>query len=110
MNTLHFIFLTIHNKIKFHITIFIICINNKNIEKFFTISYVNIISERFTPIVNMFNCKLVFIIPNILKNFIKRGKDKLEHVHNQNVVLISINFFFVHSNFLVLSTLISDII
>jgi len=34
----------------------------------------------------MFNCKLVFIIPNILKNFIKRGKNKLEHVHNQNVV------------------------
>ena len=54
--------------------------------KFFTILYVNTIFERFTPIVNMFNCKLAFTIPNTLKNFIKRGKNKLEHVHNQIVV------------------------
>ena len=33
----------------------------------------------------MFNCKLAFTIPNTLKNCIKRGKDRLEHVHNQNV-------------------------
>ena len=34
----------------------------------------------------MFNCKLAFTIPNTLRNFIKRGKDDLEHFHNQNVV------------------------
>ena len=34
----------------------------------------------------MFNCKLAFTVPNTLKNFIKRGKDRLEHVHNQNVI------------------------
>ena len=61
--------------------------NNKDdTEKFFSIPYVNTISDRFTPIVNMFNCKLAFTILNTLQNFIKRGKDRLEHVHNQNVI------------------------
>ena len=84
---LHFIFSTIHNRIKFHINNINSFKNNKDgTEKFFTIPYVNTISERFTPIVNTFNCKLAFTIPNTLKNFIKRGKNKLEHVHNQIVV------------------------
>jgi len=34
----------------------------------------------------MLNCKLAFTIPNTLKNFIKKDKDKLEHENNQNVV------------------------
>ena len=34
----------------------------------------------------MFNCKLAFTIPNTLRSFIKKGKDDLEHVQNQNVV------------------------
>ena len=34
----------------------------------------------------MFNCKLAFSIPNTFKNFIKRGKDKLDFLSNQNVV------------------------
>ncbi|KYN43562.1 hypothetical protein ALC56_01823 [Trachymyrmex septentrionalis] len=50
-------------------------------KSFFTIPYVNTISERFTPIVNMFNCKLAFTIPNVLKKFIKRGKDRTSVVY-----------------------------
>ncbi|KYN06043.1 hypothetical protein ALC62_03043, partial [Cyphomyrmex costatus] len=53
---------------------------------FFAIPYVGSVSKKCTPIVNMCNCKLAFTIPNTLKNFIKKGKDKLEHTKNQNVV------------------------
>ena len=34
----------------------------------------------------MFNCKLAHSIPNILKNFITKEKDKLEPLSNLNVV------------------------
>ena len=34
----------------------------------------------------MFNCKLAFTILNTLRSFIRRGKDDLEHVQNQNVI------------------------
>ena len=34
----------------------------------------------------MFHCKLAFFIINTLKSFIKRGKDKLELLSNQNMV------------------------
>ena len=34
----------------------------------------------------MFHCKLAFTITNTLKNFIERGKDKLELLSNQNVL------------------------
>ena len=87
---LSFIFSTIHNRIKYHINKFNNLNKNKDDteKKFFTIPYVNTISERFIPIVNicMFNCKLAFTIPNTLRSFIRRGKDDLEHVKNQNVV------------------------
>ena len=84
---LHFIFSSIHNKIKFHIKN-ISKDKNVNNNKFFTILFVNTISEKFKSIGNiyMLNCKLAFTIPNTLKNFIKRGKDKLEHENNQNVI------------------------
>ena len=61
--SLRFIFSTIHNRIKYHIN----KINNLNKnkddteKKFFTIPYVNTISERFIPIVNMCNCKLALL-------------------------------------------------
>jgi len=59
MDPLHFIFSIIHNRIKFHINNIYNLNNNKdNIEKFFTIPYVNTISERFTPRFNMFNLYL----------------------------------------------------
>ena len=85
---LRFIFSTIHNRIKYHINKFNNLNKNKDDteKKFFTIPYVNTISERFIPIVNMFNCKLAFTIPNTLRSFIRRGKDDLEHVQSQNVV------------------------
>ncbi|KAG5320376.1 TDX peroxidase, partial [Pseudoatta argentina] len=34
----------------------------------------------------MFHCKLVFSIPNTLKSLIKKGKDKLDFLSNQNVI------------------------
>ena len=55
-------------------------------KKYFTIPYVHSISESFLPISNMFHCKLAFTITNTLKNFIERGKSKLELLSNQNVL------------------------
>jgi len=31
------------------------------------------------------NCKLTYTIPNTLKSLIKKGKDQLEPLHNQNI-------------------------
>jgi len=52
-------------------------------KKFFTIPYVKSILEKYSLIVNMFNCKSAYSILNSFKNFIKKGKDLL---CNQNVV------------------------
>ncbi|KYN17536.1 hypothetical protein ALC57_10185 [Trachymyrmex cornetzi] len=54
--------------------------------KFFAIPFFNSISEKFKPIANVVDCKLAYTIPNTLKDYIKKGKDKLEHTKNQNVV------------------------
>jgi len=55
-------------------------------KKNFLVPDVKSIFESFLLIFNMFHCKLAFSITNILKSFIKRGKDKLELLSNQNVV------------------------
>ncbi|KAG5316795.1 NU1M oxidoreductase, partial [Acromyrmex insinuator] len=75
-----FIFSTIENRLKNRL-------HNLQInKKLFTVSYVKSISKSFSPISNMFHYKIAFSITNTLKNFIKRGKDKLELLFNQNVV------------------------
>ncbi|KYN22608.1 hypothetical protein ALC57_04991, partial [Trachymyrmex cornetzi] len=83
---LSFIFTNITQRINFYI-------HNKNKtgnilvkDKYFTIPYVKSISESFLPISSMFHCKLAFTIPNTLKGLIRKGKDKLELMSNQNVV------------------------
>ena len=61
--------------------------NKKVKEKFFTIPYVNSISEKFSPMVNMFttaNQPILFRIR--LKISIKKEKDWLDSLYNQNVV------------------------
>ncbi|KYN27545.1 hypothetical protein ALC57_03064 [Trachymyrmex cornetzi] len=81
---LYLIFSTINNRIKYHIH------NNdfthKVKQKFFSVPDFKSISESFLPISTKFNCNLAYSIPNTLKSFIKRGKDNLEHLSNQNVV------------------------
>ncbi|KYN28478.1 hypothetical protein ALC57_02090 [Trachymyrmex cornetzi] len=84
---LSYIFTIVKNRIKYH------TLNNEKKksnplirEKYFTIPYVKSISESFLPISTMFHCKLAFTIPNTLKSFIRRGKDKLEFLSNQNIV------------------------
>ncbi|KYM96032.1 hypothetical protein ALC62_03912 [Cyphomyrmex costatus] len=84
---LDFIFTTIKNRLKFHINKISSNNNNNNsLKKFFAIPFVDSVSNKFKPIANIFTCKLAYTIPNTLRNFIKRGKDKLEYTHNQNVV------------------------
>ncbi|KYN05244.1 hypothetical protein ALC62_03848 [Cyphomyrmex costatus] len=83
---LELIFTAIKNKLKFHINKINSSNNNNGLKKFFAIPFVNSVSDKFKPIANIFTCKLAYTIPNTLKNFIKRGKDKLEYIHNQNVV------------------------
>ena len=41
-------------------------VNKKVKKKFFTIPYVKSISEKFSPIVNMYNYKFAYSIPNSL--------------------------------------------
>jgi len=62
-------------------------VNKKVKEKIFTTFYLNVnsISEKFSPIVDMFNCKLAYSIPHSLKNFIKKRK-RLVGLCNQNIV------------------------
>jgi len=50
-------------------------INKKN---YFTISYVGSISESFLPIIKKYGFDIAFIVPNTLTRFIKRGKDIIE--------------------------------
>ncbi|KYQ46783.1 hypothetical protein ALC60_14208 [Trachymyrmex zeteki] len=94
--SIQFIFSTMEKRIKYHI--------NKSREvhvnlhthikdKFFTVPYVKTIFESFSSISMRFRCKLAYrgeplspTIPNTLKSFIKKGKDQLELLSNQNVV------------------------
>ncbi|KYQ59927.1 hypothetical protein ALC60_01023 [Trachymyrmex zeteki] len=82
---LDFIFSSIQKRIKFHINKSG-TVEKKIKEKFFTIPYVSSVSERFAPIANRCHCKLAFSIPNSLNKFIKKGKDQLDPLCNQNVV------------------------
>jgi len=80
------LFLLQDKHLKFHIQNKHITYNLQIKEKFFTVPYVKSISESFSPISNMFHYKLAFFITNTLKSFIKRGKDKLELLSNQNMI------------------------
>jgi len=50
---------------------------NKDKIPFFTIPYVKSISESFLPITKKYGFNVAFSIPNTLNRFIKRGKDKI---------------------------------
>ncbi|KYQ55827.1 hypothetical protein ALC60_05264, partial [Trachymyrmex zeteki] len=80
------IFSIIETSVKFHIHKEHSTHNAYIKEKYFTISYVKSIFESFLPISSMFHYKLAFYISNTLKCLIKRGKDKLDLLSNQNVV------------------------
>ncbi|KYQ51389.1 hypothetical protein ALC60_09555, partial [Trachymyrmex zeteki] len=80
---LDLIFSSIQKRIKFH-TNKSGTVEKKIREKFFTIPYVS--SKKFAPIANRCHYKLAFSIPNSLNNFIKKGKDQLDPLCNQNVV------------------------
>ncbi|KYQ46473.1 hypothetical protein ALC60_14570, partial [Trachymyrmex zeteki] len=83
---LEFVFSSIKKRIKFHIDSNNGTVDKKVKEKIFTIPYVNSVPEKFTPIANRFHCKLIFSISNSLWNFIRKGKDQLDPLCNQNVV------------------------
>jgi len=55
-------------------------------KKYFTIPYVNSISENFTPVCARFDFYMSHSILNTLKIYIKRGKDKLEIQYQQGIV------------------------
>jgi len=55
------------------------------LKKFFTVPYIRSISENCLPIYKC-NFKLSYSIRNTLKNLITRGKNRLDHLANQNVI------------------------
>jgi len=57
--------------------------NQKN---FFTIPYVRSISESFLPIVKKYGFDIAFSVPNTLNRFIKRGKDTIEPMSQNDCV------------------------
>jgi len=89
---LRFIFDTINNRIKM--------LNNRKTENvknvahtshnnqknYFTIPYVRSISESFLPITKKFGFEIAFSISNTLNRFIKRGKDVIEPLLQNDVV------------------------
>jgi len=58
-------------------------INRKN---YFTIPYVRSISESFLPIVKKYGFDIAFSAPNTLNRFIKRGKDNIEPMSQNDCV------------------------
>jgi len=57
-----------------------------NQRNFFTIPYVKSISESFLPFIKKYGYNISFSVPNTLNKFIKRGKDKIEHIAQNDVV------------------------
>jgi len=91
---LPFIFATINTRIK--------TLANRNVKdrgnylsqvsdkNFFTIPYVKSISESFLPTVNKFGFNIAYSSFNTLNKFIKRGKDKID-LMSQNEIVYKIN-------------------
>jgi len=78
--------LTLHSKKEF-LTIFKDTdYNQDHAKEYFTIPYINSISESFIPITNKFGFNIAFSIPNTLDRFIKCGKDNLDPMSQQCVV------------------------
>jgi len=61
-------------------------INNNDNKNFFTIPYVKTISESFQPIAKRYGFDVAYSVPNTLNKFIKRGKDKIEKLENNDCV------------------------
>jgi len=92
---LTFIFNTIRSRILLHskkesLTVF----NNTNgnivdptsEREFFTIPYLNTISESFIPLIKKYGYDIAFSIPHTLNTFIKCGNDSLDPMSHQGVV------------------------
>jgi len=60
--------------------------NWNNRKKFFTIPYINNITESFMPVCRSFGFNMSHSILNTLKRYIKCGKDVLEVLSHQDVV------------------------
>jgi len=54
--------------------------------KFFTIPYLNSISESFIPVIKKYCYDIAFTIPHTLNTFIKGGKDSLDPMSHLGVV------------------------
>jgi len=93
---LPFIFNTIRSRITLHskkefLTIFRNTDNDNIVDlasekEFFTISYLNSISENFLPLTKKYSFDIAFSIPNTLNSFIKCGKDNLDLMSHQGIV------------------------
>jgi len=92
---LSFIFNTIRSRILLHskkefLTVFNNTTDNivdlTSEKKFFTIPYLNSISESFIPIIKKYGYDIAFTIPHTLNTFIKCGKDSLDPMSHLGVV------------------------
>jgi len=58
----------------------------KSDKEFFTISYLNSISESFIPVIKKYGFNIAFSISDTLNTLIKCGKDRLDLMSQQGVV------------------------
>jgi len=93
---LPFIFTTINKRIKMLANTIVQDINIKdqmlqtNRKNFFTIPYIKSISESFLPIVKKYGYDVAYSVPNTLNKIIRRGKDRIDPM-SQNDVVYKIN-------------------
>jgi len=57
-----------------------------NRNNFFTIPYIKSISESFLPIVKKYGYDVAYSVPNTLNKIIRRGKDRIDPMSQNDVV------------------------
>jgi hypothetical protein len=59
---------------------------DKRVRRFFTIPYINSVSEKFLSFPLKYDCNVAFTIPHKLNRFITTGKDVIDHLSCNDVV------------------------
>ena len=63
-----------------------ICVEDKHVTRYFTIPYIESVSEKFSSFSCKFDCSVAFTIPFKLNKFITTGKDHTERLSCNDVV------------------------
>ena len=62
------------------------CVEDKHVRRYFTIPYIESVSDKFSSFSRRFDCSVAFTIPFKLNKFITTGKDHIERLSCNDVV------------------------